>query len=209
MVVPSPRIAIEILGSAVLIPVVEIAIALLLHPEGEETLSVGATAIWLSLLVNSTTLLPLILREPLEDHAYELEILARKTDRFFLRTTLTGAFFLWMFGIISLLVASILFNLPLSKLGAREILTLGLYSLGHTSLSFLLYWMTARVRGGFILLPLLGYPFYLPLIVAGVQIYRRGLGLDAGDHPWFLLLTFVVLFYIFFGLLLCPYLLRE
>lgn len=199
----------ELLGWTILIPVVQVGIGLALGSHQNSPAETGIAAMWISLFVNATLVIPLLLREDLEDRAYELYILAGKLDLYFWERVITGTFILWFLGGISLLSAVMLYQLPLGPLGIQEILALGAFGLGHSALTFLIHWMTLRVRGGSGLISLLGYPLYLPLTLAGVGIYRESLGFSQESHPWFLLLLFLVLLYSFFGSLLCPILLKE
>lgn len=205
-----PQALAEIIGLCTLIPVMELILALTLDPQGEAQLEAGIAALWLALFLSATTVMPLILREDMEDRGYELYLLARKLDRYFLSTVMASTFIILFFSAIALSTAHLFFSLPLAGLGLKGYLSPALFALGHSSLSFLLHWITARIRAGAFLFHLFGYLFFLPLVLSGVEIYRSTfVPAPVEAHPWFTLLLFFVLLYFLFGYLLCPYLLRE
>jgi heme exporter protein B len=140
-------------------------------------------------------------------------LLLSPVDRPTLYVAKLAAAFIFMAAaaLATMILAMLFFNLEFSDSWATLALVLALGALGFSALATLLAAISARARGGELLLPILIVPLFVPALIAGVKASAAALAGEpfAAAREWFgVLIAFDVVF-IAAGYLLFEHVVRE
>jgi heme exporter protein B len=134
-----------------------------------------------------------------QDNGCLRALLLSPVDRATLYAAKLTAAFIFMFGaaLAAMILAMLFFNLEFSSALGMLSCALLLGALGFSALATLLAAISARARGGELLLPILVVPLFVPALIAGVKASAAALSgaqfVDA--RQWFgVLIAFDVLF---------------